>query len=350
MSEEELNADGWAAIDEALEQLYGEQEQKHYGTAIPYMLGGPDPLNGISVYEVREPLPHWHFITYGFSELYEKESEDPEHSGYGFELTFRLFKSAAEDQPPAWALNLLQNLGRYVFNSGNVFRSGDYMDANGPIALEADTPLTALAFIADPLLPAIDTPNGRVEFIQLVGITNDELLAMQVWNTLGVLSEMKEHLPLYMTDLQRDSLLKLPAIAEAVRLGSESEGSNTGALYVDQLAWENPADDSVHTLQLGAKQAEIVGKLLRGRLLKGRTLTLAGPEISVSFETGDTPGFEIRGELIILKLDEAAGAALSEIFRPSAGLYSLPFWPELAVRIVPTHITDNEGTIVKTIG
>lgn len=223
MSEEELNADGWAAIDEALEQLYGEQEQKHYGTAIPYMLGGPDPLNGISVYEVREPLPHWHFVTYGFSELYEKESEDPEHSGYGFELTFRLFKPATEDEPPAWALNLLQNLGRYVFNSGNVFRSGDYMDANGPIALEADTLLTALAFIADPLLPAIDTPNGRLEFIQLVGITNDELLAMQVWNTLGVLAEMTEHLPLYMTDLQRDSLLKLPAIAEAVRWAARTK-------------------------------------------------------------------------------------------------------------------------------
>ncbi|MGN7763790.1 suppressor of fused domain protein [Paenibacillus sp. 22594] len=350
MSEEELNADGWEAIDEALEQLYGEQEQKHYGTAIPYMLGGPDPLNGISVYEVREPLPHWHFVTYGFSELYEKETEDPDCSGYGFELTFRLFKSAVEDEPPAWALNLLQNLGRYVFNSGNVFRSGDYMDANGPIALEADTVLTALAFITDPLLPAIDTPNGRVEFLQLVGITNDELLAMQVWNTLGVLLEMSEHIPLYMTDLQRDSLLRLPAIAEAVRMGSEREGSNTGALYVDQLAWENLKDDSIQTLQLGAKQAEIVGKLLRGRLLKGRTLTLAGPEVTVSFETGRARSIEIHKENVVLKLDEAASEAISEILRPVAGLYHLSDWPEFAVRIVPTHITDNEGTVVKTIG
>lgn len=350
MSEEELNADGWEAIDEALEQLYGEQEQKHYGTAIPYMLGGPDPLNGISVYEVREPLPHWHFVTYGFSELYEKETEDPGYSGYGFELTFRLFKSAAEDEPPAWALNLLQNLGRYVFNSGNVFRSGDYMDANGPIALESETALSALAFITDPLLPGIDTPNGRVEFLQLVGITNDELSAMQVWNTLGVLMEMSEHIPLYITDLHRNSLLKLPAIAEAVRLGSESEGSNTGALYVDQLAWENPEDDSIQTLQLGAKQAEIVGKLLHGRLLKGRTLTLAGPEVTVSFETSVTRSIEIQNDNVVLKLDEAVSEAISEILRPVAGLYRLTDWPEFAVRIVPTHITDHEGIVVKTIG
>lgn len=28
----------------------------------------------------------YHFVTYGFSELYEKESENQEYSGYGFEL------------------------------------------------------------------------------------------------------------------------------------------------------------------------------------------------------------------------------------------------------------------------
>ena len=89
-------------------------------------------------------------VTYGFSELYDKESDNLEESGYGFELTFRLAKREDEEEPPAWALNLLQNMGRYVFNSGNVFRSGDYLDANGPICLGADTQLTALAFTLDP--------------------------------------------------------------------------------------------------------------------------------------------------------------------------------------------------------
>ena len=60
-------------------------------------------------------------VTYGFSELYDKESDNLEESGYGFELTFRLAKREDEEEPPAWALNLLQNMGRYVFNSGNVF-------------------------------------------------------------------------------------------------------------------------------------------------------------------------------------------------------------------------------------
>ena len=41
---EEVTAVGWDAIDQALSQVYGEQEPMHYGTLIPYSLGGQDPL------------------------------------------------------------------------------------------------------------------------------------------------------------------------------------------------------------------------------------------------------------------------------------------------------------------
>ncbi|WP_438498073.1 suppressor of fused domain protein [Paenibacillus sp. IHBB 3054] len=350
MSEVE-NASGWDAIDASLQNIYGDQEPKHYGTIIPYMLGGPDPLNGISVYEVKKPVAHWHFVTYGFSELYDKESSDLEYSGYGFELTFRLSKPDNEDEPPAWALNLLQNMGRYVFGSGNIFRSGDYMDANGPICQGADTLLTALSFIADPQLPEIETPNGRVEFLQMIGITQEELLAMQVWNTLGVLSAISEHIPLYTTNLLRDSLLSLPAVSEAVRIGSETEGSNTGILYVDQLSWNSsPAGGISKTLTIGAKQAEVVGKLLRGRILKKRNLTLSGPETRIVFEPGEAREVQEQEDSVTFKLDPAAATAIAQLLTPVAGTFAVPAWPELIVSIVPTHIKDIEGNIVESIG
>lgn len=63
----EDNAPGWDAIDDALLKLYGEQEPKHYGALIPYALGGPDPLNGISAYVSNTPMPHWHMVTYGLA-------------------------------------------------------------------------------------------------------------------------------------------------------------------------------------------------------------------------------------------------------------------------------------------
>ena len=87
-------APGWDAIDEALAGAYGDQEPKHYGTIIKYSLGGPDPLDGVSVYEHAGPPAHWHYVSYGLSELYQKESEDLELSGWGIELTFRLVRGA----------------------------------------------------------------------------------------------------------------------------------------------------------------------------------------------------------------------------------------------------------------
>jgi suppressor of fused len=66
MSEDdEVRAIGWDAIDAALAPIYGGREPKHYGAILPAMLGGKDPLQGVSVYKNREPLPHYHYVTYG---------------------------------------------------------------------------------------------------------------------------------------------------------------------------------------------------------------------------------------------------------------------------------------------
>ncbi|GIQ63893.1 hypothetical protein PACILC2_24610 [Paenibacillus cisolokensis] len=338
---EEANAAGWDAIERAMSKIYGDQEPKHYGTLIPYMLGGRDPLDGISAYKAERPYPHWHFVTFGFSELYDKESDDPERSGYGFELTFRLARGEAEEEPPAWAMNLLQNMGRYVFKSGNVFRNGDYLDANGPICLGADTKLTALAFVRDPELPALDTPNGQVEFLQMVGITGCELEAMQTWNTLGMLNVCEEHMPNYITDLSRDSFMRVPAVAEAVQRGMERDGSSTGFLYVDQLGWE-PAKRRLlgktpAALRLGAKQAGIVGKLLAGRILKGKSLSMTGPDVRVVFEPGEKPGFEQGQNEVRIKLDEASATELSRKLQPKEGVIELSDFKGMVVQIVKTY-------------
>jgi Suppressor of fused protein (SUFU) len=66
-------ASGWNAIAGALGAVYTGQEPKHYGTLRPYALGGRDPIRGISIYRAGPP-DHWHYVTYGFSELFEKEA------------------------------------------------------------------------------------------------------------------------------------------------------------------------------------------------------------------------------------------------------------------------------------
>lgn len=88
-------------------------------------------------------------MTYGFSDLFDKENPDPKVSGFGFELTLRL-KLTKEELPgalaawkklsgkpakvanhmvqhvPKWPISMLQNLGRYVFNTHRTFDVGTF--------------------------------------------------------------------------------------------------------------------------------------------------------------------------------------------------------------------------------
>ena len=207
---EEDAAPGWDSIDAALKPIYGDKEPRHYGTVIKHMLGGPDPIDGISSYFTENGgIKHEHVISYGFTSLYyDEESVGNDYSGYGFELSFRL-RVARKDESVNWVINVIQNIARYVFGSGNVFEHGHFIPANGPIALDTDTKLWAFCFVNDPELNAISTPHGKVEFIQMVGITQQEYEALRDNNT--TVDELVKILavdnPLMVTDLNRDSII-----------------------------------------------------------------------------------------------------------------------------------------------
>lgn len=202
----EDDAVGWLSIDAELNKVYPNQEPQHFGTLIKYMLGGEDPLDGISVYESNIQEPHYHIVSYGFSELYyDDEKAGGEFSKFGFELTFRLKKEGNEDFH--WAMNLMQNLAKYVFNSGKWFEEFHFIPANGPIKLESDTDITALAFVLDPQLGKIDTPHGEVSFLQMVGLTTSEYEELKqnpkLSETEKLTDKLKATNPLLITDLNR---------------------------------------------------------------------------------------------------------------------------------------------------
>lgn len=200
-------APGWDAIDKHLRALYPHQEPKHWGTIISYMLGGPDPLDGISAYECREGgQDHLHFCTYGFTSLYyDEEAVGGDFSRYGFELTFRLVSELPPREEPIWVCNLLQNLARYVFKSGRWFEEYHWIPANGPIRAGFDTDLVGLAFLRDPVLAPTDTPHGRVDYIQIFGITGLELDALKAkaCSCEEIVEAHRKHNPLLITDLAR---------------------------------------------------------------------------------------------------------------------------------------------------
>jgi hypothetical protein len=343
---------GWDAIDAALAARYGDQEPHHYGTMISWRLGGPDPLDGVSVYDRAEPVPHWHFVTYGMSELYEKESEVADESGWGLEFTFRLARApGAGDNPPTWALNFLQNLARYVFASGNVFSAGHHMNLNGPISLDRpDTGIHAVLFATDPELGEIDTPHGRVRFLQVVGVTLDELDAATRWSADDLLEVLRQRLPLLVTDLDRPSVLSDPATSAEVEAAVARDGSSTGSLYVQLAGWDLTGGSVEVTF--GAIAAERIGRLLAARLPHGRPVFVEAPEGGVVFRPGPAFAAEAGAEPGWLELTTPPALAdeLAAVLVPRAGAYTLASTPALTVHIRRSEIRNPEGDVVEVVG
>ena len=206
----EDDAVGWDCIDEQLLKIYGEQhEPRHFAAELPYGLGGDDPLHGVSFYTSTAQEPHFHFVTYGFSELfYDEECAGGEYSNFGFELTFRLkIESEDEEEHMGWVYNLLQNVARYVFQTGKWFEPFHFLPVGGSIKAGADSDVTALAFVVDPELGKMDTPHGEVVFLQAVGLTTAEFEALKqnptTTETEKLIRQFQQTNPLLITDLDR---------------------------------------------------------------------------------------------------------------------------------------------------
>lgn len=208
---DEDDAVGWLEIDKVVESIYGDQKPRHYAPPVHYMLGGEDPLDGVSIYDSQKDIFHRHLVSYGMSELYyNEEAAGGEFSKWGFEFTFRLKPFDEDGDDPTWVVNLMNNLARYVIKSGKWFEEYHVIPANGPIRLNstAEINIVGVAFVSDPELGKIQTPHGEVLFLQMVGLTANEMnritSASSAYDEVKkVLDEIKAINPLMITDLLR---------------------------------------------------------------------------------------------------------------------------------------------------
>jgi len=333
---------GWDAITEHFDAAYpGQTNPAHYATIIKYRLGGNDPLDGVSVYRATSPVPHWHYVTYGYSDIYgERLADDPEaDSGFGIEMTFRLADPAVLDAavtPPVWVVNLLQNLARYVFRTGNVIYAKHHMSANGPIALDSDTALTALAFTDDPVGTPIHTPSGLVRFVQAVGITGQELDHCVAWNVDGVLDVIGQKWPRGITLLDRPGLDTDPALVALVMEGQNREGSSLSSYRVETLGVDAIDDGLTVTLSSFA-----VGKLTTAamsRLPHNRSLHVFGPDATLELAPQDGEPVRSTGSVdsaAVISLTDEGLTALAAL-PAAAGDYKVPEIPRVTWRLVET--------------
>lgn len=204
-NDEQVVVDGWKAIEDACLKMYpGQTNPKHYGTIISWSLGGNDPLDGISIYDGGE---YYHFVTFGLSELYEKENENKEYSGYGFELTIKLKKDGLEDEEAGirGMCGILQAIAKVTYNNGEIFQPDEYIYTGQTTGMDPSGKSLITGFITQlDKLGEIETPNGKVQFVELIGATDAELKA--IINKKLRVKELFERFGSEYTDYKRESL------------------------------------------------------------------------------------------------------------------------------------------------
>lgn len=203
----EINAQGWDAITNECERVYPNQKNpKHYGTLVSYRLGGNDPLYGISVYDGGD---YWHFVTYGLSELYDKESDIEEVSGYGMEFTFKLKKDNYENEENEiqCVCGILQSIARITFTKGELFNAYEYLYTGQTTGIDSKqkSNITGFITVPDDKFKEINTPNGKVCFVEFVGVTDNELKAIH--NKEIRVKELYEKIGTDVTNYNRQSVI-----------------------------------------------------------------------------------------------------------------------------------------------
>ncbi|CAF1189467.1 unnamed protein product [Rotaria sordida] len=295
---------GLDAIVQTCSKIYPDQlNPTQAASVVKYWLGGSECLDYISIYhnQGNETSPaHWHYVTFGFSDLHGdnrvhkvSSKDDPNLiSGYGFELTFRLRKPAeisnSVQDIPLWPCKLLQYLAKYVFKTGTQFHAGHHIPFGHVLpnlySSNGDTRIHDLLITNDRQLKSFRTNLGSVEFLQLVGCFENELEAAQECNVAQIIdlfsTSRKTGGSLLVTDMTRQESVFdiIPNAKQLTREKIEKEGSQLGRVLA-RCAWNAESVSANDTnfrpissidLTFDLDAAKIFIKILRTRLRRGK--------------------------------------------------------------------------------
>ncbi len=263
---------------------------------------GRGVVEEVRIYALADP-PSWHVVTLGVADL-------------GFELTLRLPRP--DDELPTWAVDCLVSLVAYARRSGHGFAAGDQIDLRGPIKLDSDTALTAAAIVVDPTLGTL----GTVDFLQVVGLTADELELCRSWRTESVLALLRRRDPMLTTVLDRPSLAADRELRDTAEAGVAAEGSSLDELNVASLSWRRRGRTLVVTLGAGAATA--LGPALRRKLNHdGAQFVVAGDAGELRFVVAAASGWRQEEKSVVVDVPLAAVETVAALFTGRLGTGSL---------------------------
>ena len=100
---------------------------------------------------------------------------------------------------------ILQMVARLVFRNGEVFNPDEFIYTGQTTGIDAfqKSNLTGFILIKDPTVESIDTPNGKVDFLELVGMTDAELKTL---SSIATVRDIYAELGSDITDYHRQSI------------------------------------------------------------------------------------------------------------------------------------------------
>lgn len=310
---------GSAAIANYLNKHLSTRADAVFSPEFGFTNGNSSALDAVEVYKCNSNEPHWLYITYGFSDLSEKESEDPNLSGYGFELTFRL-RTQKESVPPAWPCDHLNELALEVFQSGNPLKPGAIRRVESSLKPGSTTGIHGFLIVEDPELATIKTHNGNLTFLLIFGLTHDEAELSNRGSQAQLASIAQKQIGrLLVTDLNRQSLVENPETRELLIAKANKDNESDGTLDCPQAEW------FFMTRAIVLLPIDIVPTFtnqLNKRLGHGLNLTIKGSDCEIIFCSASTESFFIEETKLVIELPASTAKNLADRMQPVSSTHN----------------------------
>jgi suppressor of fused len=157
-------------------------------------------LDCVKVFQSEKDRLHWHYVSFGFSDLYSELENPTNLSGRGFELTMRLKRDSEEETPPDWPVAIMTNLTECFFSSSFVPSKDGPIYSSVEITGSSSRNICAAVLVQDPELGVIKTETGTISMLQLYGFTADEDKILERCPTSDFVETISKVNPLFITD------------------------------------------------------------------------------------------------------------------------------------------------------
>ena len=205
------------------------------------------------------------------------------------------------------------------------------MDLRAPVCEGAS--LTGFIFVADPIVPLLSAPTGRVRFIDAVPVTADELDAALRWDPLKFAGLLGETLPLGIGPHDRASSLNDASFAHPLSSLTKRDGSSIAAVSASYFAV-----DASGRIDLTTHAAVHLLRAMTWRLGYERPFAVVGDDAWARFVPADSPAVAYgddpdSGPHLTVSVDRALRHEFLAVLDTAPGSYRLTTAP-LAIYVI----------------